>query len=171
MLAPLAELERLLPPAAMHATVVEGRSLVRNAALRIQELGEWAKGKAGDDFPELSASHVSQVAHNSSSELTESAQLQALLVSFLNATLEACADLVGSSIAQRVFETCFPRLSYRPAIREEWKVGEDAVLLAFVSLHDKWPESEAQMKINHRTHITVWAAISMLSALSLPWRR
>jgi hypothetical protein len=59
---------------------------------------------------------------------------QALLVSFLNATLEACADLIGSSVAQRAFEACFPRLSYRPIIHEDWKDGEDAVLLAFVSL-------------------------------------
>ncbi len=51
----------------------------------------------------------------------------------MSATLEACADLVGSSIAQRVFQQCFPRLSYRPVIRENWKDGEDAVLLALVS--------------------------------------
>ena len=51
----------------------------------------------------------------------------------MSATLEACADLVGSSIAQRVFQQCFPRLSYRLVIRENWKDGEDAVLLAIVS--------------------------------------
>lgn len=133
LLAPLAELEQVLTPATNHATVAEGRLLLRNAALTIQELGEWVKGKAEDDLPELSASQVSQVAHNSSSEVTESAQCQALLVSFLNATLEACADIVGSSIAQRGFETCFPRLGSRLAIREDWKVGEDAVLLVLVS--------------------------------------
>ena len=54
-------------------------------------------------------------------------------MSFMSATLEACADLVGSSIAQRVFQQRFPRLSYRLVIRENWKDGEDAVLLAFVS--------------------------------------
>jgi hypothetical protein len=51
----------------------------------------------------------------------------------MSATLEACADLVGSSIARRVFQQLFPRLSYRPVIRENWKDGEDAVLLALVS--------------------------------------
>ena len=73
-LAPLAELEQLLTPAANHATVAEGRLLVRHAAVRIQELGEWVKVKAGDDLPELAASRVRQLAHNSSSELTKSAQ-------------------------------------------------------------------------------------------------
>lgn len=133
-LAPLAELERLLTPAANRATVAEGRLLVRNAALMARELGEWVKEKAGDDLPELAASHVSRPAHNGSPELTESAPWQVLLVSFLNATLEACADLIGSSIAQRTFEACFPRLSCRTVIREDWKDGEDAVLFAFVSL-------------------------------------
>jgi hypothetical protein len=51
----------------------------------------------------------------------------------MSATLEACADLVGSSIARRVFQQHFPRLSYRTVIRENWKDGEDAVLLALVS--------------------------------------
>jgi hypothetical protein len=103
------------------------------------ELGEWVTGKAGDDSPELAASRVSQLAHTSSPELTQSARWQALLVSFLNATLEACADLIGSSVAQRAFEACFPRLSYRPVIRDDWKDGEDAVLRAFVSLMSSGP--------------------------------
>ena len=34
----------------------------------IQELGEWAKGKAGDDLSELAASRVSQVSLYSSSQ-------------------------------------------------------------------------------------------------------
>jgi hypothetical protein len=51
----------------------------------------------------------------------------------MSATLEACADLIGSSVAQRVFQQRFPRLSFRPAILENWKDGEDAVLLALVS--------------------------------------
>jgi hypothetical protein len=51
----------------------------------------------------------------------------------MSATLEACADLVESSIARRVFQQRFPRLSYRLVIPENWKDGEDAVLLALVS--------------------------------------
>jgi hypothetical protein len=51
----------------------------------------------------------------------------------MSATLEACADLLESSVARRVFQQRFPRLNYRPAIRENWKDGEDAVLLALVS--------------------------------------
>jgi hypothetical protein len=66
-LAPLVEIEQLLNPAANRASVADGRSLVRNAALMIQELGEWVKRKAGDDLSELAASRVSQAAHNSSS--------------------------------------------------------------------------------------------------------
>lgn len=73
MLAPLAELEQLMTPAANDATVAEGRLLVRHAAVRIQELGEWVKVTAGDDLPELAASQVSQLAHNCSPELTKSA--------------------------------------------------------------------------------------------------
>ncbi|KAH9985665.1 hypothetical protein BJV74DRAFT_554635 [Russula compacta] len=115
-LAPLVELQQLLPLAAKDATVTEGRSLVRNAALIVQELGVWVKEKAEDDLHELTASH-------------------ALLESFLNAMLESCADLVQSYIAQRVFEQCFPRLSYRPVIREDWKDGEDAVLFALRASH------------------------------------
>jgi hypothetical protein len=56
----LAELRQLLSPAARHAKVAEARSLVRNAALMVQELGVWAKGKAGDNISELNASHVSK---------------------------------------------------------------------------------------------------------------
>lgn len=110
-LAPLAEIEQLLIPAANRASVADGRLLIRNAAPMIQELGEWVKGKAGDDLSELAAS-------------------RGLLVSFMSATLEACADLVGSFIARRVFQQRFPRLSYRPVIPEDWKDGEDAVFLA-----------------------------------------
>lgn len=51
----------------------------------------------------------------------------------MGAALEACADLVESSIARRVFQQRFPRLSYRLVIHENWKDGEDAVLLALVS--------------------------------------
>ncbi len=73
-LAPLAEIEQLLIPAANHATVAEGRLLVRNATLIIQELGESVKGTAGDDLSELATSRVSQVAYNSSFQQTESSQ-------------------------------------------------------------------------------------------------
>ena len=73
-LAPLAEIEQLLIPAAKRVSVADGRLLVRNAALMIEELGEWVKGKAGDDLSELAASRVSQPAHNSSSQQTESSQ-------------------------------------------------------------------------------------------------
>jgi len=52
----------------------------------------------------------------------------------MSATLEACADLVESSIARRVFQQRFPRLTYRSALHESWKDGEDAVLLALVSI-------------------------------------
>jgi hypothetical protein len=75
VLARLAEIEQLLIPAANRASVADGRLLVRNAALMIQELGGWVKGKAGDDLSELAASRVSLAApHNSSSQLTESSQ-------------------------------------------------------------------------------------------------
>jgi hypothetical protein len=39
--------------------VVESRSLVRNTALLVQELGLWVQGKAGDSPTELTASYVS----------------------------------------------------------------------------------------------------------------
>ena len=59
---------------------------------------------------------------------------QALLESFLNATLEACVDLVQSCIAQRVLEACFPRLSRSNyhLICQDWKDGHDSLLLALV---------------------------------------
>ncbi|KAI0252910.1 hypothetical protein BJV78DRAFT_1197588 [Lactifluus subvellereus] len=110
-LAPLAELEQLVSPATKHATVVESRSLVRTTALLVQELGVWAHGKAGDNLTELTTSY-------------------ALLISLLDATLEACADLIQSNIAQRVFEACFPRLNYRSVIRGDWEDGQEVVLLS-----------------------------------------
>jgi hypothetical protein len=73
-LAPLAEVEQLLIPAATRVSVADGRLLVRNAAQMIQELGEWVKGKAGDDLSELAASRVSLAPHNRSSQQTESSQ-------------------------------------------------------------------------------------------------
>ena len=63
-------------------------------------------------------------------------------MSFLNATLEAGADLVGSSVAQRALETSFPRLRYCPVVREDWKDGKDAAFLAFVSLLTVGPNRE-----------------------------
>jgi hypothetical protein len=66
-LAPLTEIEQLLISAASGASVADGQLLVRNAALMIRELGEWAKRKAGDDVSELAESRVSQAGHNSSS--------------------------------------------------------------------------------------------------------
>jgi hypothetical protein len=136
-LAPVAELGQLLSHAAKYATVAEGRSLVRGAALMVQELGTWAKEKAGDDLPGLATSHVSgpTLSHHSCIQARlcpKFVSWQALLESFLNAAVEACADLVASCIAQRVFEACFPRLSYRSVIRQDWKDGQDALLLALV---------------------------------------
>lgn len=63
-LAPLAELQQLLPLAAKDATVTEGRSLIRDSALIVQELGLWVKEKAEDDLHELTASYVSQLPLN-----------------------------------------------------------------------------------------------------------
>jgi hypothetical protein len=56
-LAPLVELKQLVSLATEHATVVEGRSLVRHTALLVQKLGLWVQGKAEDN--ELTASYVS----------------------------------------------------------------------------------------------------------------
>jgi len=73
-LAPLAEIEQLLIPAANRASVADSRLLIRNAAQMVEELGEWVKGKAGDDLSELAASRVSLASYNSSSQQTESSQ-------------------------------------------------------------------------------------------------
>ena len=55
-------------------------------------------------------------------------------MSFLDRTLEACADLIQSCVAQRAFESCFPRLRVRSVAPGDWKDGQDAVLLALVSI-------------------------------------
>jgi len=52
------------------------------------------------------------------------------LISFLDRTLEACADLIQSCVAQRAFEACFPRLRVRSVVPGDWEEGQDAVLLA-----------------------------------------
>lgn len=110
-LAYLAELEQLISTAANSAAVAESRSLVRGASLLVQELGVWVQGRVGDNPAELSASY-------------------AILTSFLDRTLEACADLIQSCVAQRAFEACFPRLTVRSVIPGDWKDGQDVVLLA-----------------------------------------
>ncbi|KAI9444189.1 hypothetical protein H4582DRAFT_1919943 [Lactarius indigo] len=110
-LAPLAELEQFVSTATKSATVAESRSLLRGASLLVQELGTWVQGRTGDDTAELTASYV-------------------ILTSFLDRTLEACADLIQSYVAQRAFEACFPRLSVRSVIPGDWKDGQDVVLLA-----------------------------------------
>jgi hypothetical protein len=100
----------------------------------VQELGAWVKEKAGDNLTELAASHVSKKKPPSQQRIQLELARQALLESFLNAALEACADLVQSCIAQRVFGECFPRLSgsNRAFISQDWKDGQDAFLLALV---------------------------------------
>ncbi|KAH9059615.1 hypothetical protein EDB87DRAFT_1621951, partial [Lactarius vividus] len=113
-LAPLAELERLVSTAAKSASVAESRSLVRSASLLVQELGMWVQGRTGDNTTELTASY-------------------AILTSFLDRTLEVCADLIQSCVARRAFEACFPRLSVRSVIPGDWKEGQDVVLLAVES--------------------------------------
>ncbi|KAH9038573.1 hypothetical protein EDB85DRAFT_2189476, partial [Lactarius pseudohatsudake] len=111
VLAPLAELEQFVSTAAKSASVAESRSIVRGSSLLVQELGMWVEGRAGDNNAELTASY-------------------AILTSFLDRTLEACADLIQSCVAQRAFEACFPRLSVRSVIPGDWKDGQDVVLLA-----------------------------------------
>ncbi|KAH9000877.1 hypothetical protein EDB86DRAFT_2801797, partial [Lactarius hatsudake] len=111
ILAPLAELEQFVSTAAKYASVAESRSVVRGSSLLVQELGMWVEGRAGDNSAELTASY-------------------AILTSFLDRTLEACADLIQSCVAQRAFEACFPRLSVRSVIPGDWKDGQDVVLLA-----------------------------------------
>ncbi|KAI0305271.1 hypothetical protein B0F90DRAFT_1702996 [Multifurca ochricompacta] len=110
-LAWLAELEQLMSLVTTQATVAESRSLVRNAALLVQELGAWVRGKAGSNITELTTSYT-------------------FLTSFLDVTLESCADLLQSYVAQREFEICFPRLSYRSIIPGDWQDGQDVVLLS-----------------------------------------
>ncbi|KAH8984949.1 hypothetical protein EDB92DRAFT_1802815, partial [Lactarius akahatsu] len=111
VLAPLAELEQFVSTAAKSASVAESRSVVRCSSLLVQELGMWVEGRAGDNNAELTASY-------------------AILTTFLDRTLEACADLIQSCVAQRAFEACFPRLSVRSVIPGDWKDGQDVVLLA-----------------------------------------
>jgi len=100
----------------------------------VQELGAWVHATAGDNLTELTASHVSKKNLPSQQRIQLELARQALLESFLNSALEACADLVQSCIAQRVFEECFPRLSgsNRPVNRQDGKDGQDALLLALV---------------------------------------
>ncbi|KAH9174778.1 hypothetical protein EDB89DRAFT_471293 [Lactarius sanguifluus] len=105
VLAPLAELEQFVSTAAKSASVAESRSVVRSSSLLVQELGMWVEGRAGDNDAELTASYV-------------------------NRTLEACADLIQSCVAQKAFEACFPRLSVRSVIPGDWKDGQDVVLLS-----------------------------------------
>ena len=49
--------------------------------------------------------------------------VQAMLAALLDTTLEACANRIGSSIAQRTFEKLYSRLIVRSAVREDWEEG------------------------------------------------
>jgi hypothetical protein len=69
----------------------------------------------------------------------------------LNAALEACADRVESSVAQRAFETCFPRHSHRPVSRQGWKDGEDALLLALV----RFMTSKSNRRLNEQQDASI----------------
>ncbi|KAI0064986.1 hypothetical protein BV25DRAFT_1799966 [Artomyces pyxidatus] len=88
----LPDLELLVTYVARNATVEEGRLLVSHAAQLVQRGAIWVGQISGSDSPEIKLNN-------------------AILSTFLDSTLEACADRLRSHIAQRTFEAYFPRLA------------------------------------------------------------
>ncbi|KZV76706.1 hypothetical protein PENSPDRAFT_622683 [Peniophora sp. CONT] len=102
------ELQEAVSPATLRAGIAEGRNIISAAARLVQTSHNWAADRA----------------HGDQAELT---RCKAILTTFLDAVLEACANTVSTSLSQRVFDARFPRLVVRAATSSEWKTGEDAL--------------------------------------------
>lgn len=104
-------LDRAVLFSSTQASITEGRSLVCSAADLVESTWIW----------------VSTIAQGDTLETT---RCQSILGLFLDSTLEACSNSLGSSIAQRLFQERFPRLTLRSSVRPDWESGEQSIVAA-----------------------------------------
>ncbi|TFK41716.1 hypothetical protein BDQ12DRAFT_678392 [Crucibulum laeve] len=102
----LLELDTAVSLASGRASKDEGRLLISNVSILAAKVIGWAKDFANVD---------------------EVKGCKDILVSLLDATITACARCIHSSVAQRTFEKCFPRLTVRSAVEAGWEEGDSAM--------------------------------------------
>ncbi|EDR02134.1 uncharacterized protein LACBIDRAFT_310068 [Laccaria bicolor S238N-H82] len=107
----LTDLENVNVMAGSTASTEEGRALISATASLVKRAAQWVK-----DTPDAKEEDVL--------ECTK------LMKNLLDQNLTAYAHCIRSSVAQRIFEQCFPRLTIKTCVSAGWEEGEKAVLEA-----------------------------------------
>ncbi|KIJ97359.1 hypothetical protein K443DRAFT_9953 [Laccaria amethystina LaAM-08-1] len=107
----LTELETMNVIAGPKASTEEGRALISATASLVKRATEWVKGS-----PDAKEEDVLGCTK--------------LMKNLLDITLTAYVHCIRSSVAQRTFEQCFPRLTIKTSVGAGWEEGEKVVLEA-----------------------------------------
>jgi hypothetical protein len=118
---------RLIP---LQTVPSEGRNIIITVSSTIQNVLKWAKISADNNPEEVIRCKVRNFPlHN---YIAFSVGSQAILHSLLETTITACIPFVHSSLAQKAFDVCFPRMALRsvskPGREESDKAIQDATV-------------------------------------------
>ncbi|KAJ6590716.1 hypothetical protein DFH09DRAFT_1140109 [Mycena vulgaris] len=101
----LSQLESAVNLAGSRLSRDQGRELIRTVSQLLLNTLSWAQGLNSEDEEAC----------------------QEILWSLLDTTISACSHCIQSSLAQRSFETLFPRLTIRSTVSSGWEDGEKAI--------------------------------------------
>lgn len=133
----LSELEAVVELAGRQASRDDGRALISGTSILAKRVASWVKTSYNVSGDEVMACNVCSSC--SASSKAPHTYNQNILKSMMNCTLVSCSHCIHSSIGQRSFERCFPRLTIRSAIEPGWEAGEKSVLDVVVrSLSHSW---------------------------------
>ncbi|KAF8991749.1 hypothetical protein BDQ17DRAFT_1392937 [Cyathus striatus] len=104
----LEDFENAVTLAGQFCSRKEGISLLDSSSRLAEKVAAWVKVVAGEDDAAVSRCYK-------------------MLESFVCGVLTACSHCVRTSIAQRTFEQCFPKLTFRSAVEPGWEEDEKAV--------------------------------------------
>ncbi|EDR06734.1 uncharacterized protein LACBIDRAFT_299557 [Laccaria bicolor S238N-H82] len=107
----LTELENVNVMAGPTASTEQGRALISATASLVKRAAQWVKD-------------ISDAREEDALGCTK------LMKILLDQTLTAYAHCIRSSVAQRTFEQCFPRLTVKTSVGAGWEEGEKVVLEA-----------------------------------------
>lgn len=128
----LKDLETAIRSAGPLCSREEGRELITSVSNLASGLMDWAKGGTGVQQVEIDVIRVSTSVFYLSSKIPKNKFAKNILKGLVDSAVTACAPCIQSSLAQRTFEMCFPRLTVRSSVGPEWESGEATISEALV---------------------------------------
>ncbi|GLB39205.1 putative uncharacterised protein family, YAP/Alf4/glomulin [Lyophyllum shimeji] len=147
----LLELESAIRLAGARSSREEGRALISAVSHLIYNSKAWAESAAEGVADEMTA-------------------CKDMLRSSLDCAVVACEHCVNSSLAQRTFESFFPRLTIRSAVTAGWEGGEEAISDAINAYTSLGVSSTAVLSTPSTATMIIFAhsAANTLRASQLP---